>query len=137
MAFILERDKMDFNTDLIAAPDSPGTDDANHVLVVDVPVGTTVEEAGRLLSEAYDRGYYIHRALEWPGGARVIYVRTKATTVRTTPPTREATAIQFLRDNREMPISQLVAAFKAIGFVRGAAWITEKRAEIIRADRRV
>jgi hypothetical protein len=36
-----------------------------------------------------------------------------------------------------MSIAQLVAPFKAIGFVRGAVWITEKRAEIIRTGRRV
>jgi hypothetical protein len=127
---------MDFDTDLIADADSLDTNDPN-VLVIDVPTGATAEEATRLLSEAYDRGYHIHRALEWPGGARVIYVRSKPTTVRSTPPTKEATAIQFLRDNREMSIQQLVAAFKAIGFVRSAGWITEKRAEIIRTDRRV
>jgi hypothetical protein len=131
----LERDKMDFNTDLIAATDSPDMNEVN-VLVIDMPVGTTAEEATRLLSEAYDRGYHIHRALEWPCGARVIYVRSKTTTVRSTT-TKEATAIQFLRDNREMTAKELVAAFKAIGFARSAGWITEKRAEIIRTDRRV
>jgi hypothetical protein len=71
------------------------------------------------------------------GSLRVVYVhRDKPATPRSSV-TKEATAIQFLRDNREMSIPQLVAAFKAIGFVRRAVWITEKRAEIIRIDRRV
>ena len=106
------------------SPETPETPETNEVesqvVVLDVPADTSAEEASRLMNEPYARGYYIHR--------------DKPATPRSSV-TKEAAAIQFLRDNREMSIPQLVAAFKAIGFVRGAVWITERRAEIIRAER--
>jgi hypothetical protein len=124
--------------DYINQPDSsPETTDTN-VVVIDVPADTSAEEASRLMNEPYARGFYIHRAMEHGlGSLRVVYVHRDRPAATKPTLTKEAAAIQFLRDNREMSIAQLVAAFKAIGFVRGAAWITEKRVEIIRTDRRV
>jgi hypothetical protein len=85
------------------------------------------------MNEPYARGFYIHRAMEHGlGSLRVVYVHRDRPAATKPTVTKEATAMQNLRDNREMSIPQLVAAFKAI---RGAAWITEKRAEIIRVDR--
>jgi hypothetical protein len=123
--------------DYINQPSSPETPETN-VVVLDVPANTSAEDAARLLNEPYERGFYIHRAMEHGlGSLRVVYVHRDRPAATKPTVTKEATAIQFLRDNREMSIPQLVAAFKAIGFIRGAAWITEKRAEIIRTDRRV
>jgi hypothetical protein len=117
---------------------SPDTETENQVVVIDVPANTIAEEAERLLNEPYSRGFYIHRAMELGQGCmRVVYVHRDRPAATKPTVTKEATAIQFLRDNREMSIPQLVASFKAIGFVRSAGWITEKRAEIIRTDRRV
>jgi hypothetical protein len=121
----------------INQPSSPETPETN-VVVLDVPANTSAEDAARLLNEPYERGFYIHRAMEHGlGSLRVVYVHRDRPAATKPTVTKEATAIQFLRDNREMSIPQLVAAFKAIGFVRGAAWITDKRAEIIKTDRRV
>jgi hypothetical protein len=123
--------------DYINQPSSPETPETN-VVVLDVPANTSAEDAARLLNEPYERGFYIHRAMEHGlGSLRVVYVHRDRPAATKPTVTKEATAIQFLRDNREMSIAQLVAAFKAIGFVRSAGWITEKRAEIVRADRRI
>lgn len=120
------------------------------VFVLDVAFGVTPEEAIRLISEPYDRGFYIHRAMEWPGGARIVYVRRatpvakslgksvdQPAVVEANKPaaTRESEALQFLRDNREMSLNGLAGAFKALGFPRSTAWIGKKRTNIIRMDR--
>lgn len=109
----------------------------NNVVVLDIPAETPADDAARLMNEPYARGFYIHRAMEHGlGSLRVVYVHRDKPAAPRSSVTKEATTIQFLRDNREMSISQLVATFKAIGFVRGAVWITDKRAEIIKADHR-
>lgn len=115
-------------------------------VVFDIPVSTTAEEAARLINEPYERGFYIHSVSPWLGhggvGARVFakritHPRTAKPFSSEAPATKEARATQFLRDNREMTVKQLYAAFKAIGVVRSEAWIGKKRVEIIRTDRRV
>ncbi len=121
-----------------------------RVLVLDIPFGTTAEETADQLDEPYKTGFHIHRALEWPGGVRIIYVATKtpakprtdkldgeATAKPTAAQTRESLAMAFLRDNRQMSATALAAAFKALGFVRSPAWITKRRAELIRVERRL
>jgi len=121
-----------------SSPETETNETENQVVVLDVPADTSAEEASRLLNEPYARGFYIHRAIEHGlGSLRVVYVHPDRPAATKPTATKEATAIQFLWDNREMSIPQLVAAFKAIGFARGATWITEKRIEIIRTDRRV
>jgi hypothetical protein len=106
-----------------------------QILVLDIPLSTTPDEAARLLEEPYERGFYIHRAMEWTGGARVIYVHRVKPADKPERLNKEATAMQFLRDNREMTAKELSAAFKAIGFPRSAQWITQKRLELMRVER--
>jgi hypothetical protein len=114
-----------------------------RVLVLDVPFGTTSEEATQMIEEPFDRGFYIHRAMEWPGGARVIYIHRVKPEPKASAkpivavPTKEMQALQFLRDNREMSLKELAAAFKALGFPRSPAWIGKKLTEVIAADRRL
>ena len=48
---------------------------APAVIVIDVPSATPPLEVGTILSEPYARGYHIHRALDHPDGARIVYVR--------------------------------------------------------------
>ena len=44
-----------------------------QVVVVDITTATT-EEAARLMNGLCEQGYYIHRAMEHNGGAKVIFV---------------------------------------------------------------
>jgi hypothetical protein len=110
--------------------------DQDQVLVIDVTHAMTASDSALVLNAACDRGYHIHRALEWPNGVRVILVQSGKKTAGSSLAAKEAQALQFLRDNREMSASQLEAAFKAIGFVRKSQWINLKRAEIISAERK-
>ena len=119
--------------------------------VFDIPTTATPEEAARLLNEPYERGCYVHNVFgsTLPGYAtRVIVKRAtrsraanptvqETSTVNLAPATKEARAIQFLRDNREMTAKQLAAAFKALGVIRSEGWIAKKRVEVVRTERRI
>ena len=119
------------------------------ISVLDMPLSATAEEVAILLNEACSKGLYVNATIPWPGvGIRLVlrrYAVKPATPAkvglvkpeRVIPPTREDNAIRFLRDNREMSATALSAAFKALGFPRSPAWVREKRAEIIRAERRI
>jgi hypothetical protein len=108
------------------------------MIVFDIPLQTTADEAARVLNEHCERGFYVTGIIEWPGaGVRVFFRRYGKAAKPEAAPSKEARAMQFLRDNREMTAKELAAAFKAIGFVRSVAWITQKRAEVVRTERRV
>ena len=119
--------------------------------VFDIPLTATPDEAARLLNEPYERGCYVHNVFgsTLPGVLTRVIVK-RATRSRAvgptaqepvaqapTPATKEARAVQFLRDNREMTVKQLFAAFKALGVVRSEKWVANKRLEVVRAERRV
>lgn len=88
-----------------------------------------------MMNEPYERGY-IHRALEWPDGVRVVYVqRAKPAAKAEAAPSREARAIQFIRENREMSAKELAAGLKALQYPRSVPWASKKRAEIVTAER--
>ncbi len=121
------------------------TDNEPLVLVVDIPAGATTDEAARLWNGPFAGGYYLNAVVPWPGvGARAFLRRQAKPAAKPPKPdpadvplaTREARAVQFIRENREMPVSQLVAALKALRFVRGTQWVTTKRREIIQAEMR-
>ena len=130
---------------------NPADTQRTMVLVLDIPFGTTAEETTERLDEPYRNGFYIHRAIEWPGGVRVLYVANKTSAkpkaekteatgalapIPTPAQTRESAAMAFLRDNRQLSATALAAAFKALGFPRSPAWISKTRAELTRVDRR-
>ena len=118
--------------------------------VFDIPASASPDEAARLLNEPYERGWYVHNVIgaTTPGSATRVIVK-RATRARTSsaatdeaattsvPATKEARAVQFLRDNREMSAKQLFAAFKALGVTRSEAWITKTRIQVIKADRHI
>jgi hypothetical protein len=108
------------------------------MLVFDIPLQTTADEAARLLNEHCDRGFYVSSIIEWPGAGVRVFLRryAKPAGKPEAAPSKEARALQFLRDNRELSVVALAAAFKAIGFPRSALWITKKRLEIMMVERR-
>ena len=112
------------------------------ILVLDLPASMTAEESAEALNVHCSQGYYASSVVAWPGtGARVFLRRYAAPRPKAvtdvSPQTRETRAVQFMRDNREMSAKELAAGIKALGFPRSVAWVTKKRIEIVRADRRV
>lgn len=122
------------------------------VLVIDVPMDTTAEEAAALLNEPLQRNYYLTSVLGWsevPGvGARAFFklrVKTPGTVCHSmtqaaivadaTEQIAEARAVEFIRDNPTMSIRGLRSALEASGFKRGHSWVHVKRHEIERAQR--
>jgi hypothetical protein len=140
---LFRKGQMDFNSDTPNDTQDTVTEtNGPMMLAFDIPLTTTADEAARLVNEPYTRGFYVHSIVQWPGvGARVFLRRHVRLAVKPTnsdlpPPTREARAMQFIRDNREMTNKELSAALKALGFPRSVVWIGKKRLEVFRAERR-
>jgi hypothetical protein len=106
--------------------------------VFDLPLSITAEDAEQMLNDQCERGLYLSGVVAWPGyGVRVFMRRYAKPTGPANTVNKEARAMQFLRDNREMTAKELTAAFKALGFVRSEAWVSKKRADVVRAERRI
>ncbi len=109
-----------------------------RIVVIDVPYASTLEEAAAALNEPCLRNYYLYRIVEWPNvGVRAFFNLKAPGEGRQAAQTPESKALQFLRENREMPLTQLVAAFKALRFPRSSTWIDDKRREIVQQERRL
>jgi hypothetical protein len=115
------------------------------LIAFDIPVDTTANDAAQILSERSGSSRYVHAIVEWPGAGMRVFLRLHAASTAAkyarapakTPLDKEAAAMQFIRDNREMTARELCAGLKALGYVRSVGWVSSKRAEVIRADRRV
>jgi hypothetical protein len=106
------------------------------VLVLDIPVDTTADEAERLLNVNCEAGFYIAAIVPWPGvGARAFLKRYAAKGAPTKPPVngrngKQAEAVQYIKDNPDMTLRALAAGLQTIGFKRGPAWCHNKRVEL-------
>ena len=108
------------------------TNEVPRALVVDIPANATASEMEALLNDACPAGYYLLSVLPWATGARGIIRPYRATEEKRKP---DELALDFIRNNREMPIARLKAGCEALGCRRGVVWVTERRADVLRTAR--
>ena len=102
------------------------------VLVLDIPHTMDAETATKHMSEQYDRGFYIHRALDWGGGCRVIFVRSGESDKRkqeareklkqTANDALEAAASAIYKRNPAIGWLALKSQLEQAGFRKGSDW---------------
>lgn len=100
------------------------------VIIIDIPEGTTPEEASRLINTPGD-SYFLVQVLPI-GGAHRAYLRrykqapAKAQTETTSATADDVTALSVVRANRDKPLRTIVSLLDAAGVKRGRQWVCDQ-----------
>jgi len=95
------------------------------IIVVDVPEGTSREEATQLLS-APGESYFMVQILPTGTGHRAYFRRYKAPAKPNKETPDEVVALSIVRANREKPVRTIVSLLDAAGIKRGRQWVCDQ-----------
>jgi hypothetical protein len=96
------------------------------VLVIDIPIATSAEDAARILSEPVTRGYYVRGVTE--GNPMRVVFALYAEKENKCPEELRAMGL-VVAHRRETP-TRIVQVLCEHGIYRGAAWVTKTRDEL-------
>lgn len=107
----------------------------NVIEVVDVPEGTSEDEARRLLNRPCEENrYMLVQVLPLPGGATRAFYRLVSSAYDKKPYERNKlhtsdhdAAVELIRNNPSLSIRKLVSLLESAGIKRRKTWVSETR----------
>jgi hypothetical protein len=96
------------------------------VIVIDVPITTSAEDAAKILSEPVERGYYVRGVTEGEP-MRVVFARYAETEDKCP---EELRAMELVVAHRQETATRIVQVLCEHGIYRGTTWVTKTRIEL-------
>jgi hypothetical protein len=97
------------------------------VIVIDVPIATSAEDAAKILSEPVTRGYYVRGVAE-SNPMRVVFAQYAPTENKCAD---ELRAMAVVVANKAQTATRIVQMLCEQGIYRGTPWVNKTRDELV------